>query len=137
MSRIDIIDIGDKRRILALDRNFSKIITLCGSTRFKEEFLFHQKRLELEGNIVISVGFFGQTDGHIDINGDPLPEKESNNMGFLDQLHFRKIDLADEIFVINRDGYTGESCRGEIRYAEDHGVLVKYMIEKGKETWKR
>ena len=41
--------------------NGFKIITLCGSTRFKEEFLEAQKRLTLEGNIVISVGLFGHS----------------------------------------------------------------------------
>ena len=39
--------------------NGFKVITLCGSTRFKDEFLETQKRLTLEGNIVISVGLFG------------------------------------------------------------------------------
>ena len=70
-----------------------KVITLCGSTRFKDAFMEAQKRLTLEGNIVISVGLFGHSgDDEVWIEGT----KE-----MLDDMHKRKIDLADEIFVIN------------------------------------
>jgi hypothetical protein len=76
-----------------------KIITLCGSTRFKNEFLEAQKRLTLEGNIVISVGLFGHS-------GDKEVWTE-NIKPMLDDMHFRKIDLADEIFVINQQDILG------------------------------
>ncbi|MCI6160716.1 MAG: hypothetical protein MR681_05195 [Prevotella sp.] len=96
-----------------------KIITLCGSTRFKEQFLETQKRLTLEGNIVISVGLFGHSgDDDVWIPG----VKE-----MLDDMHLRKIDLADEIFVINVGGYIGESTKREISYAEKTGKKVKYL----------
>lgn len=96
-----------------------KVITLCGSTRFKDAFLETQKRLTLEGNIVISVGLFGHS-------GDEEVWKPGTKE-MLDDMHKRKIDMADEIFVINVDGYIGESTRAEIEYALSQGKLVGYL----------
>ena len=92
------------------------IITLCGSTKFKDEFIEAQKNLTLQGYIVISVGLFGHS-------GDDLLGKKE----MLDDMHKRKIDLADEIFVINKDGYIGTSTRGEIEYAKETNKKVNYM----------
>ena len=86
-----------------------KVITLCGSTKFKDDFLREQKRLSLEGNIVISVGLFGHS-GDNDVWKEGVKE-------MLDDMHKRKIDMADEIFVINKNGYIGESTKSEIQYA--------------------
>lgn len=98
-----------------------KVITLCGSTRFKDAFLQEQKRLTLEGNIVISVGLFGHSgDGQVWSEG---------TKAMLDDMHKRKIDMADEIFVINVDGYIGESTRSEIEYAKRTGKAVRYLVE--------
>jgi len=97
-----------------------KIITLCGSTRFKDEFLEAQKRLTLEGNIVISVGLFGHS-------GDEEVWAE-NIKPMLDDMHFSKIDLADEIFVINPGGYIGSSTQKEIEYAHSTGKEVRYLV---------
>lgn len=96
-----------------------KVITLCGSTKFKEQFLEAQKRLTLAGNIVISVGLFGHS-------GDDEVWTEGTK-AMLDDMHKRKIDMADEIFVINVGGYTGESTRSEIEYAISNGKVVKYL----------
>ena len=93
-----------------------KVITLCGSVRFKEDFLREQKRLTLEGNIVLSVTFFND-----DII---LSEKQKAMIG---DMHKRKIDLSDEIFVINKDGYIGSSTRSEIEYATKNNKIIKYM----------
>lgn len=101
-----------------------KIITLCGSTRFKEQFMTEQKRLTLEGNIVISVGLFGHS-------GDNEVWTEGTKE-MLDDMHKRKIDLADEIFVINIDGYIGSSTKGEIDYAEKTYKPVKYLLGQAK-----
>lgn len=96
-----------------------KVITLCGSTRFKDEFMEVQKRLTLEGNIVISVGLFGHSgDNEVWIEGT----KE-----MLDDMHLRKIDMADEIYVNNVDGYIGTSTRNEIEYAKRTGKVVRYL----------
>ena len=96
-----------------------KVITLCGSTRFKDDFLREQKRLTLEGNIVISVGLFGHS-------GDNEVWTENIKV-MLDDMHKRKIDMADEIFVINKDGYVGTSTKSEIEYAIKTGKNVVFM----------
>ena len=96
-----------------------KVITLCGSTRFKEAFMEQQKRLTLEGNIVISVGLFGHS-GDEEVGAEGTKE-------MLDDMHKRKIDMADEIFVIDVGGYIGESTRSEIEYARTTGKPVRYL----------
>ena len=95
------------------------VITLCGSTRFKEQFLEAQKRLTLEGNIVISVGLFGHS------GDDEVWTPGTKEM--LDNMHKRKIDMADAIYVINVGGYIGESTRSEIDYATRHGKEILYL----------
>ena len=103
-----------------------KVITLCGSTRFEEEFMNVQRDLTLQGNIVISVGVFGHSrDKEVWENMDETTRTQTKEM--LDDIHKRKIDMADEIFVINVGGYIGDSTRNEIEYAKSHGKPVKYL----------
>ena len=103
-----------------------KIVTLCGSTRFKNEFMEAQKRLTLDGCIVISVGLFGHSgDSEVWENMDEGTLTRTKEM--LDDMHKRKIDLADEIYVINVGGYIGDSTRSEIAYAKATGKGVKYL----------
>lgn len=103
-----------------------KVITLCGSTRFKDEFLKVQKELTLQGNIVISVGLFGHSgDDEVWENMDEGTLTKTKEM--LDDMHKRKIDMADEIFVINVGGYIGDSTKSEIEYAKEHGKIVRYL----------
>ena len=97
------------------------VITLCGSTRFKERFLEAQKRLTLEGNIVISVGLFGHS------GDDEVWTPGTKEM--LDNMHKRKIDMADAIYVINVGGYIGSSTKSEIEYALKNGKKVLYLEE--------
>ena len=102
------------------------VITLCGSTRFKDEFMEAQKRLTLEGNIVISVGLFGHSgDQEVWENMDEGSLTKTKEM--LDDMHKRKIDMADSIYVINVGGYIGESTRSEIEYAKDHGKKIIFL----------
>ena len=96
-----------------------KVITLCGSTRFKEQFLEAQKRLTLAENIVISVGLFGHS------GDDEVWTEGTKEM--LDDMHKRKIDMADSIYVINVGGYIGSSTRSEIEYAKMHGKTIEYL----------
>ena len=104
------------------------VITLCGSTRFKDEFIEAQKRLTLEGNIVISVGLFGHAgDAEVWENMDEGTLTKTKEM--LDDMHMRKIDMADEIFVINVGGYIGSSTKSEIEYAQMAGKTVRYLEE--------
>lgn len=93
-----------------------KVITLCGSTRFKKEFEETNKRLTLEGNVVISVGCFGHA-------GDVFTDEQKV---MLDDIHRQKIEMADEIFVINKDYYIGKSTRAEIEYAKKLGKKINY-----------
>ena len=102
-----------------------KVSTLCGSTKFKDEFLQVQKDLTLKGNIVISVGLFGHS-------GDNEVWTEGTKE-MLDDMHKRKIDMADEIFVINVNGYIGESTKSEIEYALKTNKKINYLETPNKE----
>ena len=97
-----------------------KVVTLCGSTRFKDDFFRVQKELTLEGNIVISVGLFGHS------GDDEVWTAGTKEM--LDDMHLSKIDMADEIFVVNPGGYVGKSTAREISYALLRGKTVKSIV---------
>ena len=86
---------------------------------FKDAFMEAQKQLTLEGNIVISVGLFGHS-GDDEVWTEGIKE-------MLDDMHKRKIDMADEIFVINVGGYIGSSTASEIKYAQATGKPIKYL----------
>lgn len=110
-----------------------KVITLCGSTKFKTEFLKAQKDLTLKGNIVISVGLFGHSgDSEVWEKMDEGTLTKTKEM--LDDMHKRKIDMSDEIFVINVGGYIGESTQSEIQYAKQTGKKINYL-EPVKVSW--
>jgi hypothetical protein len=94
-----------------------KVITLCGSTRFKDDFERVNRELTLAGNIVISVGCFGHA-------GDTFTEEQKV---MLDDIHKRKIDMADAIYVINKGGYIGASTKSEIQYAAYWGKQIIFM----------
>ncbi|MBR0491315.1 MAG: hypothetical protein IJJ82_04620 [Clostridia bacterium] len=105
-----------------------KVVTLCGSTKFKDQFMKAQKDLTLKGYIVISVGLFGHSgDQEVWENMDEGTLTKTKEM--LDDMHKRKIDMADEIFVINVNGYIGDSTKSEIKYAKEHGKVVNYLEE--------
>ncbi len=93
-----------------------KVICLCGSTRFIKEFQDQYGRLTDEGYIVLTVG-----------RVVPQHEQPCERKAKLDELHLRKIDLADEVLVLNIGGYIGESTRNEINYAESKGKPVMYL----------
>ena len=95
------------------------VITLCGSTRFKEDFERINRELTLRGWVVLSVGCFGHS-------GDIFSD-ETKIM--LDDIHKQKIDMSDAIYVINRDGYIGESTKSEIEYALKHDKAIMYMLQ--------
>ena len=96
-----------------------KVITLCGSTKFQKEFDQQQKLLTLAGNIVISVGVF--------VHGEEAGLITPDQKIMLDDIHKRKIDMSDEIFVINKDGYIGSSTRSEIEYAHKTNKPIHYL----------
>lgn len=98
-------------------RTFPEVITLCGSTRFKEEYLEVQKRLTLSGKIVLSVGLFNHAEN------ERLTDEQENMM---DELHLRRIDLSNGIYVIDVGGYIEPSIRNEIEYATSQNKSVRY-----------
>lgn len=108
----------DRKESVISNMQKYKIITLCGSTRFKNVFMEVQKKLTLEGNIVISVGCFGHA-------GDKLSDEQKL---MLDDIHKKKIDIADEIFVINVGGYIGNSTKSEIKYAIEQGKKISFLV---------
>lgn len=98
-----------------------RVVCLCGSTKFKEGFMEANYRETMAGRIVLSVGFFAHADAAL----KPMLTMEQKEA--LDNLHFRKIDLADEILVINVGGYIGESTTREIQYAHLKGKFVRFL----------
>ncbi len=101
----------------------AKVITLCGSTKFEAEFAEVNQRLTMEGCIVISLGMFSLPD---------LPDYDwtvdsADLKGRLGSVHFQKIRMADEVYVVDPGGYVGESTRREIAYAESLGKPVRYL----------
>ncbi|WP_066496146.1 hypothetical protein [Abyssisolibacter fermentans] len=101
-----------------------KVITLCGSTKFKDEFIKAQKELTLKGNIVLTVVLFEHADGEYNTN---ITEDVKIMLG---DMHKRRIDMSDEIFVINKDGYIGSSTKSEIEYAKKTGKKINYLENK-------
>lgn len=102
-----------------------KIVCLCGSTKFWREFQKQSLRLTMEGVIVLSIGAASGTD---DEHFGNLPREEYDRVKLnLDELHKRKIDLCDEVLVLNVGDYVGESTRSEIIYALDRLKPVVYL----------
>lgn len=98
-----------------------KVVCLCGSTRFMDAFHEANHIETLEGHIVLTVEVVTYDRGN-----DPQfvdPSVKAN----LDELHLRKIDLADEVFVLNVGGYIGESTRREVEYAEAIGKPLRWL----------
>lgn len=97
-----------------------KVITLCGSSKYRDEFEKVQLDLTLQGNIVLSLPIFSQNDGLV------LSDEQLN---MLSEMHKQKIDIADEIFVVNPNGYIGNSTKQEIEYAISINKPVNYLIK--------
>ena len=98
-----------------------KVITLCGSRSFKEDFERVNSELTLEGKIVISLGVFGR-------------EVTDDEKKLLDAIHISKINLADSIYVIDKGGYFGDSTAKEIEHALQTKKQVDYMEPPSKES---
>lgn len=101
------------------------IVCLCGSTRFWREFQRQGLAETMAGKIVLSIGAASGTD---DDHFGNLPRAEYDAVKtMLDELHKRKIDLCDEVMILNLDGYIGQSTRSELEYAYDHGKTVRFL----------
>lgn len=103
-----------------MDKKY-KVITLCGSIKFKEEFLKMQEKLTLSENIVLTPNFFES------IKKEKINEQTKK---MLDEMHRQKIDMSDAIFVINVNGYIGESTKNEIEYAKSKNKEILYLEKK-------
>ena len=104
------------------------IITLCGSTKFKNEYEEIAKNLALQGHAVLSVNLFAHAD-----NIELTTEEKIR----LDNAHKQKINISDAIFVINKDQYIGESTYSEIDWAERMSkqiIFLEQIPEKKDET---
>lgn len=98
---------------------------LCGSTKFKEMFVTANFVETLAGKIVLSIGCDRYSDQELFGHLNPV---ELRVIKFrLDELHKRKIDLADEILVLDVGGYIGDSTRSEIEYAQLHNKRIRYL----------
>lgn len=95
-------------------------ITLCGSTKFKEEFEATNKKLTMNGHTVYTVMCFGHADK---INFS------TREKSILDTVHIDKIANSDAIVVIDKDKYIGESTMREINFAKINGKHIFYLSE--------
>lgn len=107
------------RRTILITKDFPKIVCLCGSTRFSQAFRDANLNETLAGNVVLTVGCDTKSDQGLGLH----PSEKTR----LDELHKRKIDLADEILVLNVGGYIGESTQSEIEYAKETGKAIRYL----------
>lgn len=106
-----------------------RVVTLCGSTKFKKAYEEAQLQETLSGKIVLTVGGYL----HSDERTRELMAT-NNNKARVDELHLRKIDLSDEILVLNVDNYVGDSTKREIAYAKDRGVRVRWLFPPKEES---
>lgn len=108
--------------------NGYSIVTLCGSTKFEKEFKETQRKLTIDGYIVISCGLFGHGSDKEYFESLSL-DQQNDLKKSLDKIHKSKIDLSDAIVVINPNGYIGESTKNEIEYAKKHNKKIMYLEE--------
>jgi len=110
-----------KESELALHKRYP-IITLCGSTRFRDVHDEVAKELALMGYCVLTIDCFGHVD--------PDPRIQERKP-MLDRIHLQKIDMADLIYVLDKDGYIGESTAKEIEHARKQGKVIIYHTKDG------
>lgn len=96
-----------------------EIITICGSMRFSKEIMKVSAELETEKGLCVLQPVYNISDRI-------YSESEIENLRIA---HFKKIDISDAIYVVNVDGYVGESVAREIEYAKKHNKIVLYMVK--------
>ena len=110
-----------------------KVVTICGSTRFADLHAIKRWEFERTGEwIGLMINYFppwyAEKQGW---EGNDHFAEQAGIRKDMDELHFRKIDISDLVYVINKDGYIGDSTRNEINYAKKIGKPVEYMEPKG------
>lgn len=106
------------------------IICLCGSSRFIALFATLAWELEKKGNIVLGLHYLPASYADINHPGKDVSSHMAEHEGvadIMDELHLRKIDLSDEVLVLNVGGYIGESTAREIKYAISKKKPVRYL----------
>jgi hypothetical protein len=101
------------------------VVCLCGSNRFWRDYIEQNILFTLAGNIVITVGGFITDDVAVPFYMRVEASREQKQK--LDELHLRKIDIADEVLILNRNQYIGESTRAELKYARAQGKRVRWL----------
>lgn len=101
------------------------VVCLCGSTRFGEAFRAANLEETLAGRIVLSIGCDMRSDA--EIFADKTPEELNQIKASLDTLHLHKIDMADEVLILNVGGYVGDSTRRELLCAIKNGKKIRYL----------
>ena len=93
-----------------------KVITICGSLKFQNEMMSVSEKLSLEGNCVFMPVY-------------PVIKRKRNKeeLDNLKKIHFKKIELSDAIFVINKDKYIGEGTNLEIEYEKKSSKEILYL----------
>lgn len=117
----DLLTSGGRYKDLA---DLPTVICLCGSTRFYKEYQRVYFEQTLAGKIVLSVGFYPHASEEVHGQNIGISEVQKAQ---LDELHLRKIDLADEVLFLNVGGYLGESSRRELAYAREKGKVIKFL----------
>ena len=104
-----------------------RVITLCGSSRFVDIMAVIAWKFERDQHVIV-MGLHLLPQWY----AEDIPDHIAEHQGCakeMDELHLRKIDISDEIFVVNFGGYIGDSTRKEIKYAEKHGKRITYLME--------
>lgn len=115
----DTVEFHKEPQETPTSRERHKVITLCGSTRFNDEFMKTASDLTRKGYIVLMPHIFSHDESEESDN--QLTPEELLNM------HLDRIDMSDEIFVINKDGYIGDGTKQEILYASEHGKVIRFL----------
>lgn len=111
--------------LTAIQKRDHKIVCLCGSIRFWREFQRAGLKETMKGHIVLSIGAASGTD---DEHFGNLPQEEYGRVKtMLDELHLRKIDMADEVLILDVGGYIGESTGRELMYAVEQGKEIRFL----------
>ena len=102
-----------------------KTVCLCGSARFQEQFQKSYLTETLAGYIVLSIATVPGGDEALFAQFSPAEQEALLNR--LAELHRHKIDLADEVLILNVGGYIGPSTTAECDYAERQGKRVRWL----------
>ena len=92
-----------------------KVVTICGSMKFKDKMMEVTRDLEIKNKYVVIQCVY---------SNDRFNEEEQV---LLADLHYKKIDISDVIYVVNVDDYIGTSTKKEIEYAKSLNKKIIYM----------